>query len=148
MLGAFCLLAGTLVSNIGTSKTWHYLVDTSQDNSQSFTTGSNSHGYWVSAVVIFMRVSSRTDLTTVVKIRENKTNCMPTTVKNCPGAEVATLTGTVAENNRTYTAPANTVLKPNTTYWVVVNDGVTDNRVGWYTTFDHNETSTDGHHEK
>ena len=75
----------------------------------------------------------------MVKIRENKTNCMPTTVKNCPGAEVATLTGTVAENNRTYTAPANTVLKPNTTYWVVVNDGVTDNRVGWYTTFGHLE---------
>ena len=69
---------------------------------------------------------------------------MPTSLTSCPGTVVATLAGTVGQGERTYTAPSSTVLNPNTTYWLVVNDGVSDNGVGWFITTSNNETSSYG----
>ena len=89
LVGAFCLLAGTvllptapaeaqttvdLVSNLNeTNSGIGYLVDGSQDSALAFETGGNASGYIVKEVVINMRLASggnpaRTDLSTAVKI--------------------------------------------------------------------------------
>jgi len=96
--------------------------DTSYSNSHArmgvkFTTGSSpvtlSH---VSLIV------TRGNARTVVTIRDGSTT-------NPTGALVATLKNPAtftANNLNTFTAPANTVLKASTTYFLVLNDGVTN----------------------
>ena len=91
---------------------------------QSFRTGSDAIEYSVTGVQLRFDEhtvgrppgASPDDLRNVsVKIRKD--------ANGFPGALVATLTGSGGYGVRTFTAPANTTLDANTTYWVVVNEG-------------------------
>ena len=109
----------TLVSN------GHLTVSSSSSailQAQSFVTGANVDGYTVSEVgVYFTRASGRN---TSAKIRKNNNN-------NLPGDLVATLTNpdtlTSASFN-TFTAPADTMLDANTTYWISMNEDIASNK--------------------
>ena len=117
---ALALLAGlapgaqaqsTLVSNTGQIES----LTAGTEYATAFTTGSNTYGYTLSAVDIEMRTAAGRN--TVVTIRAHGTN---------PGAVVATLTNPSSFTDNaanTFTAPANTTLAANTTYFLVVNDG-------------------------
>ena len=117
----------TLVSNTG---------ETARGNSgfsigTKFTTGNNSTGYTISSVDIYILSAAP-----VVTIRANGTN--PT------GTVIATLTKPATITNfaiNTYTAPANTVLAANTTYWLRV-DATSSAVVG--ATSSNNETGATG----
>ena len=85
---------------------------------QNFQTGANADGYTVSDVRI--QLGNATGAQTRVRIRENNTSSRP-------GELVAELTnpGTLTSNrlNR-FTAPADTRLDPETTYWITVSEGI------------------------
>ena len=85
---------------------------------QNFKTGANADGYTVSDVRI--QLGNATGAQTRVRIRENNTSSRP-------GELVAKLTnpGTLTSNrlNR-FTAPADTRLDPETTYWITVSEGI------------------------
>ena len=100
---------------------------------QSFTTGNNSGGYSLSSVDL--RLFSNPGNGTVVVIRRNNT-------MNNPGDLVATLTNPASFTGgalNTFTAPANTQLTANTTYWLVVNDSG-NNKVSFASTTSTNDT--------
>ncbi|MXW93172.1 MAG: hypothetical protein F4X42_03700 [Rhodospirillaceae bacterium] len=101
-----------LVSNTGQARADRAGAETAT----AFTTGSHSAGYTISSVAIVL--GETTSRGTVVRIREGGgTN---------PGDVVATLNNPAsfrAESLNTFTAPANTILAANTTYFLVVNDG-------------------------
>ena len=116
-----CLLAGLTsgaqaqkrVSNVGSDLN---NINTSLECATAFTTGSNSSGYPISSVDIRLKKVSRR--TTVVRIREG--------ADTDPGDIVVTLTNPAtfkANALNKFTAPSGTVLNPNTTYFLVVNDG-------------------------
>ena len=82
----------------------------------TFTTGSSSAGYTLTSVGI--RLNDVADRSTVVTIREGK--------NLTPGDLVAMLINPnsfTANAVNTFTAPAGTLLLPNTTYFLMVNDG-------------------------
>ena len=93
---------------------------------QSFTTGGAAQGYTLTKILIRLRgLSSTLTTNSVVKIRQNNSS-------NRPGNIVATLTNPssfTASAVNTFTAPANTALARNTTYWVTVNDDAGGNGV-------------------
>ncbi len=106
---------------------------------QAFDTGAESGGYRLSSVDA--RVRSRQSRSTVVRIREDSSGR--------PGNLVATLVNpgsfTGDDNINTFRAPANTTLKPNTTYWLVLNDGRSDLVSQSYSsTVSDNETGASG----
>ena len=105
----------TLVSN------GHLTVSSSSSailQAQSFVTGANVDGYTVSEVGVYFTTASGRN--TSAKIRKNNNN-------NLPGDLVATLTNpdtlTTASFN-TFTAPADTMLDANTTYWISMNEDI------------------------
>ena len=105
----------TLVSN------GHLTVSSSSSailQAQSFVTGANVDGYTVSEVGVYFTNGSGRN--TSAKIRKNNNN-------NLPGDLVATLTNpdtlTSASFN-TFTAPADTMLDANTTYWISMNEDI------------------------
>ena len=125
----------TLVSNTGET------AQQSASNTfqaQSFTTGSNAGGYTVSEVQI--RLSAVATATTSVKFRENNSS-------NQPGDLVATLTNPASFSTtaslHTFTAPTDTTLAANTTYWITVNEGIATRATYSRTTSD-NETGQTG----
>ena len=130
----------TLVSNTGGVGASSSLIV-----AQSFTTGSYARGYEISEVQIYIfSVPNAADRPTDwVKIYADNDSGLP-------GALVATLTNpsTFATSNQsnTFTAPSGTRLNRNTTYWLVVNDGVSDaTNIGhWSSTDRNNETGEDG----
>ena len=89
---------------------------------QRFTTGGAAQGYTLSEIRIWLDdLPSTLPTSAVVKVRRDSES----------GTVVATLTNPSSFTEdafNTFTAPANTVLARNTTYWVMVNDG-TDNFV-------------------
>ena len=108
----------TLVSNTNQTS----IGDSASFLAQSFETGTNVDGYTVSEVDIHLvDVSGRS---TSVKIRENNAS-------DRPGTLVATLTNPrtlAADSINTFTAPADTVLAADTTYWITANEGISSNR--------------------
>ena len=90
---------------------------------QSFTTGGAAQGYTLTKILIRLRgLSSTLTTNSVVKIRQNSRD----------GTVVATLSNPssfAASAVNTFTAPANTALARNTTYWVTVNDDAGGNGV-------------------
>ena len=90
-------------------------------NAQSFETGANPGGYTISEVQIkLFTVPGNPSALTSAKIRENNAS-------DEPGDLVATLTnpGTlVPDSLNTFTAPADTVLDANTTYFIMLNEGI------------------------
>ena len=86
---------------------------------QSFETGDSVGGYSISTVQVRLGVSS--GATTRVRIKENNAS-------NRPGDLVAELMnpGNLGSGLNTFTAPPGTRLDPSTTYWITVNEGVSN----------------------
>ena len=87
---------------------------------QSFGTGTNDDGYKVSEVRIRLRARNSTARANV-KIREDNAS-------NRPGDLVAAFPNPSLSSTasfHTFTAPANTRLDADTTYWITVNEGAT-----------------------
>jgi len=109
----------TLLSN--TSYQPASIIGTDYEMAQEFLTGAATGGYTITSVDIRLRNINTTGRTTVVTIRE------AAAFPRGPGKLVATLSNpssfTLNPYLNTFTAPKNTVLKPNTTYFLVVNDG-------------------------
>ena len=100
----------TLVNNTGETLGAN---NSNLHSATSFTTGANSAGYTLSSVDLYVHRGSAT----TVRIRANNAS-------NRPGDIVATLTAPdsiVPGSNNRFTAPADTVLAANTTYWVEIN---------------------------
>ena len=89
---------------------------------QSFTTGPNADGYSISKIRIRLLASEPPDssASTFVAIKRD--------VAGSPGTIVATLNNPATFRRSTlngFTAPAGTTLEPDTTYWLVINEGRT-----------------------
>ena len=124
----------TLVSN--TSETSD--SETSHFVAQAFTTGSNSAGYTIAEIQVFLQEVTTGDSTSV-RIRENSAS-------DRPGDLVATLTNPAtfsADALNTFTAPDGTTLTASTTYWVTVGEGVS-NRVHVRRTDSNTQTGASG----
>ena len=105
----------TLVSNTSEEATHR----NANSNAQSFTTGANPDGYTITQVQIRLAEFLPGQNSTTAKISEDNSGE--------PDNAIATLTNPTTllpEVLNTFTAPANTTLDPNTTYWIVVNDGL------------------------
>ena len=142
-LAAFLLvlLAGTeahaqtsqvLVNNVGQS-----LNDGAEffgdDFAQSFTTGTNAHGYTLTGIDLRLSSSSGTTPPTVTLRSGSAT-----------GAQVATFTGPASigatRANFAFTPVGTVTLSQSTTYWVVAEGGATGGR--WRNTASNNEDAT------
>ena len=108
---------------------------------QSFETGANPDGYTISNVQIMLHASSNPSALTSAKIREYNAS-------DEPGDLVATLTnpGTlVSDSLNTFTAPAGTTLDANTTYFIMLNEGISSsNKVIFATSFSDDQTGEPG----
>ena len=108
---------------------------------QSITTGGHRNGYTVSQIEISMRIFASPRRTTV-KLYSNSNNGQPQDL-------VATLVNpvTFTRGFNTFTAPSGTTLSRNTTYWIVLNEDISDvssERVGYTTTTSKADTSSYG----
>ena len=107
----------TYVSNLGETRTGNVR----DILAQSFTTGRNTRGYTLSEVQLSLNGGTSTAVV-AVQVKEDNSGA--------PGNVVASLSDPVANgvefpvdpNPSTFTAPVNTRLAANTTYWVVVNE--------------------------
>ena len=124
-----------LVSNRNlTQNAWN---SRAAEYTQAFRTGNNPGGYLISSVTFDMYTGNTAGATTTVTIRRNRPGWSNDGI-------VATLSGTAGDGFQTYTAPADTILARNTTYWLVVNDGISSSGVlGGFTQSD-GETSDSG----
>ena len=106
----------TLVTN-GSESISTNLVGAFQ--AQAFTTGDNATGYIVTAVQIGLGIAGDKSISAV--IREDN--------GGEPGDLVATLTNPTSFTNyilHTFTAPEDTALEANTTYWLSIHEGVSE----------------------
>ncbi len=114
-VGAVSALAQstTLVSNTAQTQSG----TTNSFGAQSFATG--SQGATVSEIQVQLLEAAADDASVSVKIRENNSD-------DEPGDLVATFTNpsTIVTGLNTFTAPANTTLAANTTYWVTIHEGI------------------------
>ena len=104
----------TLVSNTGQST---ISISASEESGTPFTTGNDRDGYAISSVSLRLG-SVNAGETMTVAIRESS--------GGNPGDLVATLVSPATLTSdalNTFTAPAGTTLAPNTTYFLMVNDG-------------------------
>ena len=121
-----------LVSNLGQSLNDgdEFLGD---DFVQSFTTGTNAHGYTLIGIDLRLSSSSGTTPPTV------------TLHSGCPrGAQVTTFTGLASiaatRANYAFTSVGTVALSQSTTFWVVAEGGATGGR--WWNTASNNEDTT------
>ena len=128
----------TLVSNSGEGIT---LSGTTSISAQSISTGGHLSGYTVSQIALHMyTVASRS---TTVKLYSNSDSGEPQDL-------VATLVNPATLSQRafnTFTAPSGTMLSRNTTYWIVVNEDISDSsieRVSYGNTRSKGDTSSYG----
>ena len=116
LLAPAALAQTVLLDTIGTGSSGNNLA---QEYATPFTTGTNPFGYTISEVVINLHnENSASNPAPVVTIRELVGG-------NRPGDRVAMLNNpsTFVDDNNTFTAPPGTALSPNTTYYLVFNDG-------------------------
>ena len=110
----------TLLSNKGQLLTWRIGRN---PNATAFTTGGNTGGYALTSVDLYVSTPLISAMTPRVEIFENSGD-------HRPGTRHATLTNpaTITQGSfNTFNAPANTTLRADTTYWLVVsNDGRAD----------------------
>ena len=113
---------------------------TAATGGQAFTTGASSGGYTLTEVkILYEDVPENASKTSGVEIRNNSAS-------DKPGTLVATLTqsGTAALRGEiTFTAPSNTTLNASTTYWLIVNEELTDTAT-YSTTTSSTETGSTG----
>ena len=109
---------------------------------EQFLTGTNPGGYLLSEVEIGL--GSVQNRTATVKLRNLE---VISGGRHVPGSLIATLANppTLRSNQaNTFTAPQNTRLRPNTWYWVTMNEGVAGgDRARIQVTTSHDETSID-----
>ena len=109
-----------LVSNLDNHAVGHYFVHTVSTVAQSFTTGSSSRSYGLTAVR-FHASAGTAQTSLVVSIHEDNSGDPAATV-------LFTLTGPAVSGfgrrEYTYSAPANAQLDPDTTYWVVFSNSL------------------------
>ena len=125
-----------LVSN--TSETVELTTSSDHFLATSFTTGSDTGGYTVSDVSIRLGTIISSDSTSL-SIRENGSD-------NNPGDLVQTLTNPASftpDALNVFTAPADTMLAHSTTYWISVNEGVS-NRADYPFTSSSDQTGQTG----
>ena len=107
-----------LVSNLDNHAVGHYFAHAGSTPAQSFTTGSSSRSYGLTAVR-FHASAGTTQTSLVVSIHEDNSGDPAATV-------LFTLTGPAvsgfARREYTHSAPANARLDPDTTYWVVFSN--------------------------
>ena len=113
----------TLVSNFGQSipsggnSAWR---------ATKFTTGSNDDGDGFTISEVVMQLSSTSNFNsnrTYVTINNDDSGSIGTLVENLNTPASATV------GNNTFSAPADTTLAENTSYWLVVNNGLVTNRL-------------------
>ena len=107
-----------LLSNLGqaTNTNFGLLIGTFE-NAQGFTTGSDSHGYFLASISLDVNAVPRTPADVTISLWSATSDSPPK-----PDAAVATLThstDTWATGVNTFNAPGGTVLDPGTTYFVV-----------------------------
>ena len=104
-----------LVSNLDNHAVGHFFAQAGSTPAQSFTTGSSSRSYGLTAVR-FHASAGTTQTSLVVSIHEDNSGDPAATA-------LFTLTGPAVSGfgrrEYTYSAPANAQLDPDTTYWVV-----------------------------
>ena len=107
-----------LVSNLDNHAVGHIFAHAGSTPAQSFTTGSSSRSYGLTAVR-FHASAGTTQTSLVVSIHEDNSGDPAATV-------LFTLTGPAVSGfgsrEYTYSAPANAQLDPDTTYWVVFSN--------------------------
>ena len=106
-----------LASNIDQAQNGVGSLGTQFQRAQSFGTGNHSNGYKLTSIQI-RYTSTSTDLPTVT-LHEGSPDATTS------AAPVATLTNpsTLINGNVTFTAPANTFLKPGTNYYILLRGG-------------------------
>ena len=124
-----------LVSNLDNHAVGHYFAHAGSTPAQSFTTGSSSRSYGLTAVR-FHASAGTTQTSLVVSIHEDNSGDPAATV-------LFTLTGPAVSGfgrqEYTHSAPANARLDPDTTYWVVFS-----NSSGQITLFETQDISEQG----
>ncbi len=108
----------TLVENVAEPLVTAF---SSRQRAQAFTTGNNPNGYALSTIQVWADPAA--NRTTVVKLRANTTE--PNRYR--PGAEIATFTNPDAVTTLSspiFTAPQIITLRPRTTYWVTLGEGL------------------------
>ena len=125
---------GTLVSNAdegGVGSPRNYAA-------QSFRTGGQTGGYEVTEIRIFGARSANPPTEPLLKIRDDD--------GGEPGDLVATLSNPSHFNTdeAIFRAPSGTMLDANTTYWVMINDGVTGMRINYSLTSGNGQTGQSG----
>ena len=114
--------AATLVTNIGqSSNAVSSPLGTNWDHAQGFTTASHAAGYTLTTIEVKLVITGGLTSGTTPSATLHKTNAM--------NAAVATLTGpaTTTGGNVTFTAPANTVLDADSTYFILLQGGTNVN---------------------
>ena len=105
----------TLVSNAAVGA--RSLIS-SDIHAQSFTTGPDEFGYFISTVRLNLDDAAGRNI--AVRLKENNSS-------NRPGNLLETLTNPVPLMSfgvNTFTVPNDRILDPNTTYWITINEGV------------------------
>ena len=125
---------GTLVSNVdegGIGSPRNYAA-------QSFRTGGQAGGYEITEIRIFGARSANPPTEPLLKIRDDD--------GGEPGDLVATLSNPSHFNTdeAIFRAPSGTMLDANTTYWVMINDGVTGMRINYSLTSGNGQTGQPG----
>ena len=122
--------SAVLVSNVGENQVGSVLAASNHDLAQAFTTGTYANGYTLSSIEIRLRNTYSLSVSNIPTVK--------VVSGSARGTEIATLDGgseSVSGNatvNRTYTAPANTDLAASTTYYVVIEGGISHLQV-WET---------------
>ena len=102
-----------LVSNLGQTDSESRSLH--RNRAQSFTTGTNTAGYILENVVIYYTVPPGSGNTVTIVEADN----IQGTAHNADGINLTAPT-TPSVGSNTFTAPTNTKLKANTTYWLIV----------------------------
>ena len=125
LLGALSLLApapaaaDVLVSNIGQAGTTNAFTFLNSSRAQGFTTGSNTGGYTLESIESQMDVLGTLNILTIRTIRAQLWSA---TSSGTPSVKVADLTvpSSITDGPVTFTAPQDTRLNANTTYFFVI----------------------------
>ena len=139
LLAAGTARADVLVSNSSESRS----SPSTAFHAQWFTTGSNTSGYTVTDVQLYMS-GSTSGRNTVVTIREVDSSDNPDMTA---AGLVATLTNPNSYTDssfNTFTAPSDTTLESNTTYVISVNEGVGSSRLRYGLTPNDSQTGLTG----
>ena len=125
----------TFISNVGQSTT----TASDEARATAFTTGGNTAGYGLTSVEVNVSALHTSGVTPLVEIFQNSAGA--------PGTLHATLLNpatVTAGTTNTFNAQPNTMLSPNTVYWLVVSNSDDDAGQGFYVRTAANNTADVG----